>query len=67
LAAETFTDINPTEYRSDATLILTDGEARGLQVSEDARTRITGCTDLDQLEIWVRRAATVGSVEELFD
>jgi hypothetical protein len=42
-------------------------DARDLSVSDEARTRITSCTDLDQLEIWVRRAATVGSAEDLFD
>jgi hypothetical protein len=36
--------------------------------STDVRpTRITGCTDLDQLAAWVRRAATASSVDDLFD
>jgi hypothetical protein len=42
-------------------------DARGLPVSDDVRSRITNCTDLERLEVWVRRAATVNSVEELFD
>jgi len=41
--------------------------ARGLDVPQDARARITGCTDLDQLTIRVRRAVTATSVHELFD
>jgi hypothetical protein len=41
--------------------------ARGIDVPEAARARINECTDLEQLGVWVRRAATVGSVEELFE
>src|SRR5690606_11541479 len=53
-----------------------DGEARGLlavlgargsPVPDDARERIIRCTDVKQLETWVRRAATADSVAELFD
>jgi hypothetical protein len=51
----------------EATAILAVLDARGFEVPDDARARITGCTDLDQLDTWVRRAATAGSVEELFD
>jgi hypothetical protein len=46
--------------------ILTFLEARGLLISEEARARISNCTDLDLLMTWVRRAATIESVEELF-
>lgn len=45
--------------------VLTVLEARGITVPEAARARITRCTDLDQLETWVRRAVTVTSTEEL--
>ncbi|WP_196776932.1 hypothetical protein [Haloechinothrix halophila] len=41
-------------------------EARGIAVPDDARARITACTDIEQLETWVRRAVSVNSVEELF-
>jgi hypothetical protein len=41
-------------------------EARGIPVSDEARERITACTDLDELDAWVRRAVTVTSVDELF-
>jgi hypothetical protein len=40
--------------------------ARGIDVTEQARGRISGCTDLAQLESWVRRAAVARSVDELF-
>ena len=40
-------------------------EARGIEVSEDVRSRVIECTDLEQIEVWVRRAATVESAEDL--
>lgn len=42
-------------------------EARGLVVSEAAGERIAACLDLDQLDRWIRRAATVSDTAELFD
>lgn len=41
-------------------------DARGIAVSDDARARITGCTDLEQLDVWVRRAVAAATVDELF-
>ena len=41
-------------------------ETRGIKVPEADRARITTCQDIDQLTAWVRRAATVTSVDELF-
>ncbi|GGU91809.1 hypothetical protein GCM10010182_03580 [Actinomadura cremea] len=40
---------------------------RQVSVSDDARRRITACTDLEQAEEWALRAATVASADELFD
>ena len=40
--------------------------ARGIRVTEADRVRIVGCADLDQIALWLRRAATAGSVDELF-
>lgn len=53
-----------TEGEARALLAVLD--ARGVEVPEEARERITTCTDLDQLDGWVRRAATATSVEDLF-
>lgn len=50
-----------------ATSVLTFLEARGLAIPPAARERILGCQDLDELARWVRRAATVSDVNELFD
>ena len=51
----------------EATAILKVLAARGIPVPEDARARITECSDVDQLEHWITRAATVDSVDALFD
>ncbi|WP_220499993.1 hypothetical protein [Thermomonospora cellulosilytica] len=66
----------PYEYKSDfARRMEARGEARGLlmvlevrgvEVTDAARQRITGCTDPEQLDRWMRRALTVTSVEEVF-
>lgn len=50
-----------------AAAVLSVLDARGIDVPDDARTRITGCDDLDQLDSWLRRAVTAGSAHELFD
>jgi hypothetical protein len=41
-------------------------DARGIEVPEDVRERITSCTELDRLETWIRRAATVSTAQDLF-
>jgi len=42
-------------------------DARGLEVDAAARQKILACTDLEQLKVWVRKAVTVESVQELFE
>jgi hypothetical protein len=41
-------------------------DARGIPVPDDTRTRITACTDLGQLETWIRRAVTATTIQNLF-
>jgi hypothetical protein len=41
-------------------------DARGLAVSEEMRDQISRCTDVDQLDGWIRRAATATTSDELF-
>lgn len=41
-------------------------DARGLEVDAASRQRILACHDLAQLKIWLRKAATADSVQELF-
>lgn len=51
----------------EAHAILVVLQSRGIHVSDDARERITGCTDKEQLERWLKRTAKVQSADELFD
>lgn len=46
--------------------VLTVLEARGVDVTDEARSRIIRCADLDQLDVWLRRAVTAGSANEVF-
>lgn len=41
-------------------------EARDIPVSTEHRERILGCSDLDVLSQWLKRAVTVASADELF-
>ncbi|GLW97653.1 hypothetical protein [Microtetraspora sp. NBRC 16547] len=50
----------------EAAAVLAVLDARGLEISPDARDRITRCSDLHQLEAWIRRAVTVTSADDLF-
>ncbi|MDF2708199.1 MAG: hypothetical protein K0R62_3851 [Nonomuraea muscovyensis] len=40
--------------------------ARGFDVPDDTRARITTCTDLARLETWLIRAATAKTLQDLF-
>ncbi|MBB4931898.1 hypothetical protein F4561_002718 [Lipingzhangella halophila] len=40
--------------------------ARGVPVPEEARERIMGCSDLEQLDTWLKRALTATSTDDLF-
>jgi hypothetical protein len=42
-------------------------DARGIEVRDELREHITSCTDLAQLDKWIRRAATVRTAQDLFD
>ncbi|HLL68131.1 MAG TPA: hypothetical protein VK453_20800 [Micromonosporaceae bacterium] len=51
----------------EAKAVLAVLEARGVEVPDAARERIASCIDLDQLDAWVRRAATANDINDLFD
>ncbi len=40
--------------------------ARGLPVSNEVRARIETCTDVAMLDLWISRAATASSIDEVF-
>ncbi|MFI0448124.1 hypothetical protein [Actinomadura sp. 6N118] len=54
------------EEKGERRALLTVLNARGLEVSAVERERITSCCDIDQLQEWVRRAATMEATAELF-
>lgn len=53
------------EGKAEAILLVL--ESRDIAVPNDIRERVTGCTDTEQLDRWVKRAAAVDSAEELLD
>jgi hypothetical protein len=54
------------EAKGEAKAVLAFLDARGIEVPDELRERIVGCTDLEQLDIWVRRAATARTAQDLF-
>jgi hypothetical protein len=54
------------EARGEAKAVLAVLGARGIEVTDEVRERVSGCTDLGQLETWIRRAATANTVDDLF-
>jgi hypothetical protein len=53
------------EAVGEANALLTVLEARGIAIPDPARDQITSCTDLDQLNTWLKRAPTVTTIDEL--
>lgn len=54
------------EAQGEARSILMVLESRGLEISPDTRDRIEQCNELALLDTWIRRAAVVGSADEIF-
>ena len=52
--------------RSKAADVLDVLDARALPVTTEQRERILGCSDLELLKAWLRRAATAAATDELF-
>lgn len=52
--------------QGEAKSILLFLKARGVPVTQHARDRIRACTDPQQLERWVERAAFIENIDELF-
>jgi hypothetical protein len=53
--------------KGEAKAVLRVLAARGVEVPEEARVRISACADLRQLDAWLDRAVVARSVAELFD
>lgn len=54
------------EVKGKAEALLVVLRSRHVDISPEVRARILGCTELDQLTIWVDRAANATSIEEVF-
>ncbi|MFG2021472.1 hypothetical protein [Actinomadura geliboluensis] len=54
-----------TEGEAKALLVVLEG--RRIAVPDEVRRRVMGCTDSDQLERWLKRAAVVDRAEDLLD
>jgi hypothetical protein len=50
-----------------AAMLLDILDARGIEVPDAVRSDIAGCTDLDRLKVWARRASTARKVQDLDD
>jgi hypothetical protein len=53
------------EARGEAKAVLAILDARGVEVPDDLRTEITACIDIEQLDTWLRRAATAHKIQDL--
>ncbi|MEW2116464.1 hypothetical protein AB0945_14965 [Streptomyces sp. NPDC005474] len=54
------------EAKGKAEGILFVMDVRGISVPAEVRERITSCTDLDRIDIWLERSRTVACAEDLF-
>jgi hypothetical protein len=54
------------EAKGEAKALLAVLEARGMAPDPSTRERIVGCTDTEQLQRWIVRAATASSLHEVF-
>ena len=54
------------KVESEADAILRVLDARGLKATTAQRERILGCTDLEQLQEWITRAATATTLAGIF-
>ena len=57
--------LREVEARGEAQAVLTVLDARGVPVPEAVRGQILACTDLAQLDTWLRRATTATTAEDV--
>ena len=55
------------EAKGEAKALLAILDARGVHVPDDIRADIATCTDIAQLESWIRRAATADKIQDVVD
>ncbi|WP_157250568.1 hypothetical protein [Nonomuraea typhae] len=54
------------EVRGEAKAVVRVLRNRGIEVPDDAESRILSCTDIEQIDSWLTGVATVSHVDELF-
>jgi hypothetical protein len=54
------------EVKGEAKAVLRLLDARRLAPSQEQRQRVTSCTDSAHLDLWLDRAATAGTADEVF-
>jgi hypothetical protein len=54
------------EIKGEIKAVLTVLDARGVELTGEMRKRISECTDADQLDLWIKRAVTAVTADELF-
>jgi hypothetical protein len=57
---------NDGEIKNAAKSVLKVLDARGVDLTPETRDRISQCRDVDQLDLWLTRAAVATTPEELF-
>jgi hypothetical protein len=58
---------NEGEARGKVTALLDILNARGVEIPDEVRADITGCTDVDRLGVWILRAITADKIQDLDD
>ncbi|GAA2583367.1 hypothetical protein GCM10010399_11490 [Dactylosporangium fulvum] len=53
------------EAHGEVSAVLAILDARGVEIPEQIRAEIAGCTDLDRLDSWIRQAATADKIQNL--
>jgi hypothetical protein len=53
------------EARGEGRAVLTVLDARGVPMTPEIRDQILACTDLAQLDVWLRRAATAATADDV--
>jgi predicted transposase/invertase (TIGR01784 family) len=55
------------EARGEAKAVLAVLEARGINATVQQRQQILECTDLERLDVWIRKSVALADVSELFE
>jgi hypothetical protein len=54
------------EARGEAKALIIVLESRGMHLTSEQHDLVASCTDADKLELWLDRAATAASIDDVF-